>query len=60
MQTDIHALSEIQTHDPSVRVREYSLCLRRTATVIGNGSTTDQVFYIRQVRKKKNGSTMRQ
>jgi hypothetical protein len=35
--TDIHALSGIRTHDPSVRAREDSSCLRpRAATVIGS------------------------
>jgi hypothetical protein len=28
MQTDVHALSGIRTHDPSVRVSEDSSCLR--------------------------------
>jgi hypothetical protein len=34
--TDIHALSGIQTHDPSVRASENSSCLRPRATVIGH------------------------
>jgi hypothetical protein len=33
--TDISALSGIQTHDPSVRASEDSSCQDRTATVIG-------------------------
>jgi hypothetical protein len=33
--TDIHALSGIRTHDPSVRASEDSSCLRPRGTVIG-------------------------
>jgi hypothetical protein len=35
MQTDIHALSGIRTHDPRVRAREDSHALEGAATVIG-------------------------
>jgi hypothetical protein len=38
--TDIHALSGIQTHDPSVRASEYSTCLRP------HGHRDRHIYYI--------------
>jgi hypothetical protein len=36
---DIHVLSGIRTHDPSVRASEDSSCLRHAATVISSVNT---------------------
>jgi hypothetical protein len=41
---NIHALSEIRTHDPSVRASEGSPCFRRAATVTGLQRSTAHKF----------------
>jgi hypothetical protein len=42
--TNIHALSGIRNHDPSVRASDDSSCLYRAATLIGSRPTREYII----------------